>query len=325
MGMALQLSARAPCHGSKTRPSSVSSTRSVGSCGSGGGLAAAAAAHCGQVCPGVRPRSSSTCSTASGGSGRGFALAASSGLRRISEARLTLPPGRRASWDLVPRPPASEGELLADLEGRNGRWKQQRAQQGLDKLAQLRAEENEQQQAKEKLRQEKRDERAEWVRMQQEIDQEWMDARMKEHRLESERARRQAAVEEQARLEREALEAKRQSLRRPRPCTSCGGTGKCEGCAGTGSVSAVYLSSKVSNPNAERFYGRAVHGCECCGGRRGRDEAIPESASTHHSGSGKCATCAGTGATRPTEAEVEAALARRDAAGAGGLSLSARG
>lgn len=303
--------------------------------------ASSRASSLGAACRG-RPCSScsTACSLASGrlppglpavprgrGGGRN-APAAHQQLRNLSQSRMTVKL-RGDDARAAPRALATELELHGDLEGRNGRWRQKRAAEDIALLEAQKATEAEEDRQREQRREERRAERKEWNQQCRETEREWIEAQMREHQAERDRAARHEAELERERQREEALESKRRFLRMPRPCSACAGTGKCPECKGAGAVTATYLSSRVSEDGGGHFHGRDVRGCQACGGVRGAEAALPRLSGACQGGSGRCPQCCGEGCTRRCEAEVEAAMrasgppagapCHATAAGAGGL------
>lgn len=112
------------------------------------------------------------------------------------------------------------------------------------------------------------------------------------------------AIEEQARLQQEAKEAKRKLLQQPTPCTACEASGKCSGCLGSGCISVTYLSSVVSDAS-QVFQGRTFSGCRACGGRQNGAELLKLEVKK---GTGRCSACKGAGKTYLRKEAVEAAM-----------------
>jgi len=202
------------------------------------------------------------------------------------------PPGSEQKGEFFPDP-----DLLVDLCGGNGCWKQRKAQkEWARQKAQKEKEEQERKLQKERERLSKLDraerrrkrEEAERLRVLQEQERERL------RKLDEERLLRELEEER----ERKRLEEERQRQRRlPRQCETCSGSGRCGDCRGKGSNTVLYLSRSVekvssarSTGSAAKGYGSWPQGCVSCGG-------IGDNSTWggFRAGSGKCATCAGCG------------------------------
>lgn len=201
-------------------------------------------------------------------------------------------------------------ELLIDLKGGNGRWKQIRAKEQYALEMKLKEE------AERKARlQEAR------KRNQQALE------AAKQKKLQEEEMRRNQERAERERLQREAelaiLKAKREEeehskrcheqlvlLKQPRPCGVCKGSGKCTQCKGKGFFEAMYLSSSTGTGRKhDQFHGRTRRGCAECGGyKKDEDEGTVFTPLTQCnnpiSGSGFCPTCDGSGKTKLSHADI---------------------
>ncbi|CAK0796498.1 unnamed protein product, partial [Prorocentrum cordatum] len=239
--------------------------------------------------------------------GPGRAAAARRQLRSLGRARASAKPRGSHDGDAA-RAPATEEQLREDLAGRNGRWRQRRAVDGLALLEAQKAADAEEDRRREQRREARRAEREEWSQQCRETERVWMEAKMREHEAERDRRARQEAELERERQRAEALESRRRFLRMPRPCSACAGTGKCQECRGAGATTATYLSSTVSDDGGGHFHGRTIHGCQACGGTRSAEAVMSRLSSDCQSGSGRCTRCWGEGCTRLSESEVEAAM-----------------
>jgi len=158
-------------------------------------------------------------------------------------------------------------ELMLDLQGGNGRQKKQEAEEKVRRRAWLQAEKDLQAQHDEELRCQQQKEQDEWLRRAM-ADQEEVVQKNAEHaRLEEEKEEKQRAMDDEARLQMEANEAKLKRLQQPRQCITCGGSGKCSACSGSGCHTVTYLSSNVG-AFSQAFRGRTESGCRACGGRQ---------------------------------------------------------
>lgn len=204
-------------------------------------------------------------------------------------------------------------ELLIDIKGGNGHWKQCRAKEQYV-LEMKKTEEAERKARLQEAR--KRNHEA-------------LEAAKQKKLLEEEMRRNQARAERE-RLQREAelaiLRAKQEEdahnqrcreqlhlLKHPRPCGVCTGSGKCQKCGGTGFFEAVYLcSATATGRKHDQFHGRTRRGCSECGGyKKDEDEgnvATPMTTCLNPiTGSGLCPTCDGTGKTKLSAADIAGA------------------
>lgn len=189
-------------------------------------------------------------------------------------------------------------ELLADLKGCNGRWKQAKAREEWERQMKLREVwENRRRAEAAELRRKKAEE-LENIRRQKELDIQRRLEEQERHRREAEERARQLALEEEK--ERLRLEEERRlwQLQQPRPCSTCGGSGECVSCSGRGYFLAMYLAPVVCQDSLS-FHGRTQRGCEACGGDP------HEHAERLTKGTGKCGTCTGTGKVVPTLPETK--------------------
>jgi len=197
------------------------------------------------------------------------------------------------------------------LKGCNGKWKQQKATQLVQERAVLQRALDEQRRAAEEEERRRREEHRAWLqRKHEEEEREKREEALRKaarQRL-GRAARRWAALSGRLAEEEAALISR---LRQPRPCERCGGSGSCPGCSGLGCLPAMYLAASVGREAGDtRFRGRAVYGCDLCGGARDGREALGLDVS--HRGCGFCVACCGAGKTWPSPAEVAALRAQVD-------------
>lgn len=204
-------------------------------------------------------------------------------------------------------------DLLIDLKGSNGHWRQDRAKENYIKEMKL----QEENARRNKLR-EARKRHAEIIEA------------ARQQKLQDEERRRNLELAERERRQQEEqlalLRAKREQeehnkacneqlkqLKQPRPCGVCKGTGKCITCGGKGYFAATYISRVVNKESKHRqFHGRTRRGCYDCGGVK-KDEnegnvTVPLTMATDCNnpitGTGLCSTCDGTGKTRLSHADI---------------------
>eukprot|EP00746_Dinoflagellata_sp_MGD_P156689 gnl/MRDRNA2_/MRDRNA2_85935_c0_seq2.p1 gnl/MRDRNA2_/MRDRNA2_85935_c0~~gnl/MRDRNA2_/MRDRNA2_85935_c0_seq2.p1 ORF type:complete len:407 (+),score=114.09 gnl/MRDRNA2_/MRDRNA2_85935_c0_seq2:114-1334(+) len=207
-------------------------------------------------------------------------------------------------------PEAKMAELLCDLKGGNGHWKQERAKE------QYAQEMKSQEEAERKAR----------LKEARRLNQEALQlAKLK--KLQDEEMRRNKEREERERKQREAelavLKAKQEEekhikrcyeqlhlLKQPRPCNTCKGSGKCIQCDGRGFFEAVYLSSVTETGRKhDQFHGRTRRGCPTCGGCKTNEDAGTVltpllQCKNPIAGTGLCTTCAGSGKTKLNKVNI---------------------
>lgn len=207
-------------------------------------------------------------------------------------------------------------ELLIDLKGGNGHWKQCRAKEKYAQEMKLQDEKDRKNRLLEARRRNAEAKEAE-----------------RQRKLHEEERRRNMEIQERERRQREeelaALRAKKEQeahnkacreqlseLKKPRPCNVCKGSGKCTTCGGKGYFAAMYLSTSVAcGRTHDQFHGRTRRGCAECGGfKKDEDEGnvpVPLTAAVlcnnPITGSGLCSSCNGTGKTKLAQADVSGA------------------
>lgn len=195
----------------------------------------------------------------------------------------------RRKCAVVPGFPAEE-ELLDDIKGYNGKWKQTKA--GSAWPEHLERKENE------KQRQEAEKEKREALRLKQQraVSEHYLKIRqrrvMEEERkrlAEIKRAKQQAMLEEELQKKRADEDERNRKLNEKKPCGTCEGSGTCVQCHGKGYHVFMYLSSQVTATSNE-FRGRMAKGCEHCGGL-----SEYTASGKLKKGNGKCSECDGTG------------------------------
>lgn len=154
------------------------------------------------------------------------------------------------------------------------------------------------------VRRQKMEETDQWVRKTMEEQEAIMQAQAKQERLEEERLCCESVEGERKRLQIEAETTRRNRLRQPKTCVTCGGDGTCLPCSGNGRLSVIYLSSAVGG-SPQSFRGKTFTGCLACGGRKDGSELLTFDAVI---GNGCCQDCSGRGKTVMTEEEVDAAM-----------------
>merc|ERR1712039_663731 len=206
----------------------------------------------------------------------------------------------------VPRPssaPKIELEHI-DVIGGNGRWRQRLAQiewqrreveekERLEKLKLLEQEKARRQamlaeRKRKQLEEERRQVLAERERQKREQEEREEKKRLQE---EKERARREREHEEWL-------------ARQPKTCETCSGNCKCITCLGKGTVFSMFLVSKVAQQNSITDFGRAIQGCDDCGGYK---HNIMGSLKC---GNGLCASCGGHGKIWPDLAQAKGSRPR---------------
>lgn len=202
----------------------------------------------------------------------------------VTEKRLSLLP------EVVPQ----EEDLLDDLKGYNGAWRQRKAEVtwpfhvARKESEAIREAEREERKKQSKLKKEQREmeniAKAKHARHLKE----------ERERLVREQRARRLAMEEEERRKKQAEEEERQRRQNDKkPCGKCKTTGICVGCEGKGFFVYMFLSPSVTAQSAE-FRGRTAKGCEECGG------CSEYSASGKlRRGNGKCSNCKGTGMVDP--------------------------
>lgn len=195
-------------------------------------------------------------------------------------------------------------ELLFDFKGGNGPRKKRDAEREMDRRAKLQEEKELQDRFEWEARRQKREEIDHWVRKTMEEQEAIMQAQAKQERLEEERLWCESVEVERKRSHDEAETTRRNHLRQPKTCVTCGGDGKCLACSGSGCASVMYLSSAVGC-SSQSFRGKTFTGCPTCGGRKDGSELLTFDAVN---GNGCCQDCSGLGKTCMTEEEVDAAM-----------------
>lgn len=229
-------------------------------------------------------------------------------LRKFSVDRRRLSP-----QPVEAKPPeANMVQLLVDLKGSNGRWKQDRAKEKYAEELKVRAEND----RKERLREARKCHAAAIEAARQKKLQEAERRRLEEI---AERERRQREEElallraKQAQEEHnEACREQLRVLKHPRPCHVCKGLGKCTTCGGKAYFEATYLAhTTATGRKHDLFHGRTRRGCAECGGyKKDEDEGnvvVPQAMSSAVmaiAGSGLCSACDGTGKTRLCHANI---------------------
>lgn len=238
-------------------------------------------------------------------SSRNFRVTASCQLRNCSQTRGQLRSiGKEVSFA---RPTVEE--LEEDLTGWNGKWKKQRALELLFERA-------EEEKAQEALRAKHNEERLQ----QKQAVEAWLKERADDERRQRDafferielKKKSQQAVCVWRRLSQMLLRADEERIPRllePTPCERCNSSGRCGNCNGSGSLSAVYLSSKVGLGNEDRqfrnnrFHGTSSYGCTLCGGVRDGSEALG-CETANRKGTGNCFECGGAGVIHPSLVQV---------------------
>jgi len=195
-----------------------------------------------------------------------------------------------------PAPLVPDAELLVDLYGGNGRWKQQRAQEEWERQIKQREHEEVLRLEHEERQRIKRAEARERQRRREEAERKrLLEEQERQRRLEEERERLRREAQERERLR--LLEEERQRQRKaPRPCPVCEGSSRCQVCSGKGYGFTLFLSSQVQTKqstvysSSSKQFGARPRGCEACSGFG--DEATW---GEYLQGSGKCRNCEGHG------------------------------
>jgi len=229
-----------------------------------------------------------------------FTTIASRDLREFSRARRLIPP---EIVDTEPKP--SLEDLERDLGGSNGRWKQKKAvtliaEQRRMKLAADMAKKLAEEQ-KRQMQQEQRD----WLRRAKEEEDKALLAEAKRHEAKERALKVAFSWQNFAKAVMQEEEHLMRRLREPVQCITCDGSGACACCGGTGSLPVSYLSASVTTERV--FHGQNWYGCDACGGMR--DGVEEEGKPPIHTGTGRCADCAGHGKIWPHLGEV---LAKRE-------------
>lgn len=204
-------------------------------------------------------------------------------------------------------------QLLMDLKGGNGHWKQIRAKETYAQEIKN----QEEHERKSRLREARRlkRERAYAAKQEQLLQEELRRNREKAEKDRQMEEEEKALLRAKQREEEHNKQCKQQLeyLKESRPCNICKGSGKCITCGGKGFFSAMYLSSSVATGRKhDQFHGRTRRGCAECGGfKKDEDEGsveVPQKmAATCNNpitGSGFCAACDGTGKTKLSHADI---------------------
>lgn len=243
-------------------------------------------------------------------------IASACNLRHFSIVRRRL----HAEVKQEERPATAMADLMDNLKGANGHWKQLRAREEWDHQMRLKEEYDRKMKIKEE-RQRKR--HAEFLEKQKKIQEEELRRKLEEEErqriLEEEKLAKIRAQQEKEK-QRKLREQKLWELKQPRTCEMCAGSGECPRCGGRGYFDAVYLSKAVQPEGLRgQFYGRTRRGCGECGGFKededhGRDDKPPQLPSEPVSGNGLCANCKGTGKTKLSSAEIKRQMDEYDEA-----------
>lgn len=179
-----------------------------------------------------------------------------------------------------------------DLLGGNGGWRQQKAVVEFKQRAVEEAERKRQQAIHdEKVRKREAEKEA---RRKQHLAEEEQHRRDEQERLEreaEEKEQKRKEAQERKRLEREE-EQREWERRQPKTCEVCAGQARCIQCDGKGFTFSMFLVSSV-NASTKMDYGRAMQGCEDCGGCR------QNICGSLKKGSGLCQNCKGVGKVTP--------------------------
>lgn len=201
-------------------------------------------------------------------------------------------------------------ELLIDLKGGNGRWKQVRAKEQYAQEMKLKEECERKTRLQEARR---RNQEALEAAKQKKLQEEEM--RRNQERAERERQQKEAQLallraKQEEEEHNKACKEQLWHLKQARPCVVCKGSGKCTTCSGKGYFAATYLSTSVATGRKhDQFHGRTRRGCAECGGfKKDEDEGTVATPLTMCNnpitGSGMCSTCDGTGKTKLSQADI---------------------
>lgn len=207
-------------------------------------------------------------------------------------------------------------ELLIDLKGGNGHWKQCRAKEKYAQEMKAQEERNRKNRLLEARRRNAEAKEAERQRkLQEEERRRNMEIAERERRQREEELAAIRAKKEQEEHNR-VCRAQLSELKKPRPCNICKGSGKCIACGGKGYFAAMYLSGSVATGRThDSFHGKTRRGCAECGGcKKDEDEGnvhVPLTAASlcnnPITGSGLCSPCNGTGKTKLARADISGA------------------
>lgn len=192
-------------------------------------------------------------------------------------------------------------ELLSDVAGRNGHWKQKRATEELERRNVIQARMGQDQFLEKQLLQHHKDDEREWHRKVRTLSAETAWRRLSSQCLAQDKTRQRVMEDRRQEEEWKADEERQMRSRLPRTCGDCGGTGFCVACQGTGYGHAVYLSVNAG-PGSTFFRGKTTYGCTACGGVRDGGDVWGSEASTR--GAGHCSNCGGLGKVHPAHMEL---------------------
>lgn len=220
-------------------------------------------------------------------------------LRQFSQARgrIGILPHETTSV----HPPLSMDELLSDVAGRNGHWKQKRATEELERRNEFQARMGLEILLEKQLLQHQKDEEREWRRKVRALSAVSAWSRLSSQCLVQDQTHQRVMEDRRQEEERKADDERQMRSRLPRTCGDCGGTGCCVACRGIGYGHAVYLSANAG-PRSTLFHGKTTYGCTACGGVRDGGDVWGSEASTR--GDGHCTNCGGLGKVLPAQMEL---------------------